>query len=340
MCGIAGAFTVDGRSGPPLDRAVLERMTETIRHRGPDDAGIAEGDGMSIGARRLSIVDVAGGHQPLSDESGRVWAAQNGEIFNHAELRNELRADGHAFRSRCDTEVLPHLYETEGAQLCERLHGMFGLAVWDTHALRGILARDRLGVKPLYYAVVDGLVVFGSELKSVIASGLVSDELDPEALAAYLVLGFVPGPMTPLKDVRKVMPGERLVIGSGTVRSERYWRYPAPDPDPPPMTNRSPGMTLRTSLSECRGPDTNPSTRYAASACGSSWSETSPLAIDFNSEPNTTRPSTPPYYRGFTPSRSRARFQYAGYSRPRGRTCRASARRVAPPRVSYRCGSA
>ena len=237
MCGIAGAFTVDGRSGPPLDRAVLERMTETIRHRGPDDAGIAEGDGMSIGARRLSIVDVAGGHQPLSDESGRVWAAQNGEIFNHAELRNELRADGHAFRSRCDTEVLPHLYETEGAQLCERLHGMFGLAVWDTHALRGILARDRLGVKPLYYAVVDGLVVFGSELKSVIASGLVCDELDPEALAAYLVLGFVPGPMTPLKDVRKVMPGERLVIGSGTVRSERYWRYPAPDPDPGPSVD-------------------------------------------------------------------------------------------------------
>ena len=181
-----------------------------------------------------SIIDVEGGHQPLSDESGHVWAVQNGEIFNHAELRDELRADGHAFRSRCDTEVLPHLYERDGAQLCERLHGMFAIAVWDTRQRRGILARDRLGVKPLYYAAVDGLVVFGSELKSVIASGLVSDELDPEALAAYLMLGFVPGPMTPLKDVRKVMPGERLVIGGGTVRSERYWRYPAPDPDPGP----------------------------------------------------------------------------------------------------------
>jgi asparagine synthase (glutamine-hydrolysing) len=234
MCGIAGAFAIDGLSGPPLDRQVLERMTAIMRHRGPDDAGFAEGDGMSLGARRLSIIDVQGGHQPVSDESEHVWAAQNGEIFNHAELRNELHADGHAFRSRCDTEVLPHLYERDGAQLCERLDGMFAIAVWDTRRRRGILARDRLGVKPLYYAAVDGLVVFGSELKAVIASGLVSDELDPEALAAYLMMGFVPGPMTPLKDVRKVMPGERLIIGGGTVRSERYWRYPAPDPDPGP----------------------------------------------------------------------------------------------------------
>jgi asparagine synthase (glutamine-hydrolysing) len=234
VCGIAGAFAIDGLSGPPLDRVVLERMTEIMRHRGPDDAGFAEGEGMSLGARRLSIIDVEGGHQPLSDEGGHVWAAQNGEIFNQAELRNKLRANGHAFRSRCDTEVLPHLYERHGPQLCERLHGMFAIAVWNTRERMGILARDRLGVKPLYYAAVNGLVVFGSELKSVIASGLVSDELDPEALAAYLMLGFVPGPMTPLKDVRKVMPGERLVIGGGTVRSERYWRYPAPDPDPGP----------------------------------------------------------------------------------------------------------
>jgi asparagine synthase (glutamine-hydrolysing) len=234
MCGIAGAFAIDGLPGPPLDREVIQRMTEIMRHRGPDDAGFAEGNGMSLGARRLSIIDVEGGHQPLSNESGDVWAVQNGEIYNHAELCNELWADGHAFRSRCDTEVLPHLYERDGARLCERLHGTFAVAVWDTRQRRGILARDRLGVKPLYYAAVDGVVVFGSELKSVIASGLVSDELDPEALAAYLMLGYVPGPMTPLKDVRKVMPGERLVIGGGTVRNESYWRYPAPDPDPGP----------------------------------------------------------------------------------------------------------
>ena len=186
---------------------------------------------MSLGARRLSIIDVEGGHQPLSDERGQVWAAQNGEIYNHVELRGELRAEGHVFRSRCDTEVLPHLYERDGAALCERLHGKFAVAIWDTRERRGILARDRLGVKPLYYSAVDDLVVFGSELKSVIASGLVSDELDPEALAAYLMLGYVPGPMTPLKDVRKLLPGERLIMGGGRIRSERYWRYPAPDPD-------------------------------------------------------------------------------------------------------------
>jgi asparagine synthase (glutamine-hydrolysing) len=231
MCGVAGAFAIDRLPGPPLDQLVLERMTAVIRHRGPDDDGFVQRPGMSLGARRLSIIDVAGGHQPLSDERGHVWAAQNGEIYNHAELRDELLAEGHVFRSRCDTEVLPHLYERHGAALCERLHGKFAVAIWDAREQRGILARDRLGVKPLYYAAVNDLVVFGSELKSVIASGLVSDELDPEALAAYLMLGYVPGPMTPLKDVRKLLPGECLIVGGGRIRSERYWRYPAPDPD-------------------------------------------------------------------------------------------------------------
>jgi asparagine synthase (glutamine-hydrolysing) len=232
MCGIAGAFAIDGRSGEPLERHVLQRMTEVIEHRGPDDAGFVLGDGVALGARRLSIVDVEGGHQPLSDERGRVWGAQNGEIYNHDALRAELQASGHRFRSRCDTEVLPHLYEAHGPQLCERLHGKYAVAVWDAGTRRGLLARDRLGVKPLYYAKVGGLVVFGSELKCVIASGLVSDTLDLEAIAAYLSVGYVPGPMTPLRDVRKVMPGERLVVGDGEVRHERYWTYPAPDPEP------------------------------------------------------------------------------------------------------------
>src|SRR3954447_14684812 len=131
MCGITGAFAIDGRQGPPLPRHVLERMTEVIEHRGPDDAGHVLGDSFALGARRLSIIDVAGGHQPLSDERGRVWGAQNGEIYNHAELRRSLTAAGHSFRSRCDTEVLPHLYEQYGPALCERLHGKFAIAVWD-----------------------------------------------------------------------------------------------------------------------------------------------------------------------------------------------------------------
>ena len=231
MCGIAGAFALDGRSGRPLERHVLQRMTEVIKHRGPDDAGLVLGDGVALGARRLSIIDVAGGHQPLSDERGLVWGAQNGEIYNHDQLRDELTGSGHAFRSRCDTEVLPHLYEEHGPALCERLHGKYAIAVWDAGARNGLLARDRLGVKPLYYAVKDGLVLFGSELKCLIASGLVSDTLDPEAIAAYLTLGSIPGPMTPLREVRKVMPGERLLVGDGELRRERYWRYPVPQPD-------------------------------------------------------------------------------------------------------------
>lgn len=232
MCGIAGAFRIDGGGGAPLSEAVLRRMTDQIEYRGPDDAGFVTGDGCSLGARRLSIVDVEGGHQPFGDERGRVWAAQNGEIYNHDALRAELRARGHVLRSRCDTEVLPHLYEDHGPALAERLRGMFAVAVWDRSASRGALIRDRLGIKPLYYAVTGDMVIFGSELKSVIASGLVEDELDAEAIAAYLTLGYVPSPMTPLAGVRKLNPGERLVIEDGRLRLERWWRYPAPDPDP------------------------------------------------------------------------------------------------------------
>ena len=139
-------------------------------------------------------------------------------------------------RSRCDTEVLPHLYEEHGPALAERLRGMFAVAVWDRDERRGVLIRDRLGIKPLYYALAGPHVVFGSELKCVLASGLVSDELDPEAIAAYLTLGYVPGPMTPLRQVRKLQPGERLVVADGRARLERWWRYPAPDPDPAPRS--------------------------------------------------------------------------------------------------------
>jgi asparagine synthase (glutamine-hydrolysing) len=232
MCGIAGAFRLDGHAVPALPEHVLRSMTDVMAYRGPDDAGHVSGDGCSLGARRLSIIDVEGGHQPFANEQGRVWAAQNGEIYNHDALREELRARGHTFGSRCDTEVLPHLYEEHGPGLAERLRGMFAVAVWDRNARRGVLIRDRLGIKPLYYAITDGHVVFGSELKCVLASGLVGAELDPEAIAAYLTLGYVPGPMTPLRGVRKLGPGERLVVADGRVTIERWWRYPAPDPDP------------------------------------------------------------------------------------------------------------
>ena len=237
MCGIAGAFRLDGAPLPALPDDVLRRMCDVIEYRGPDDAGFVAGDGCSLGARRLSIIDVEGGHQPFASETGRVWAAQNGEIYNHAALRDALVARGHTLRSRCDTEVLPHLYEDHGADLGEHLRGMFAFAAWDREERRGVLYRDRLGIKPLYYAIVDGLVVFGSELKCILASGLVGDELDPEAISAYLMLGSVPGSMTPLRQVRKLQAGERLVVERGIPRVERWWHYPAPDPDPVDRTS-------------------------------------------------------------------------------------------------------
>ena len=271
MCGIAGAFRLDGSGAPPLPVDVLHAMNDVMAYRGPDDAGYVSGDGCSLGARRLSIIDVEGGHQPFANESERVWAAQNGEIYNHATLRRELEARGHVLRSRCDTEVLPHLYEEHGPALAERLRGMFAVAVWDRAERRGVLIRDRLGIKPLYYAVAGDVVVFGSELKCVLASGLVSDELDPDAIAAYLMLGYVPGAMTPLRDVRKLEAGERLVVSNGRVtrralvglprsggrphalgggvgrgpaRQARRVRAPAPDERRPPGRDveRRPGL--------------------------------------------------------------------------------------------------
>jgi asparagine synthase (glutamine-hydrolysing) len=230
MCGICGVIQLQADARPPVDVETLDRMTDVMVHRGPNDRGTYLGPGIALGARRLSIVDVAGGHQPFANEDGSVWAAQNGELYNHDGIRSELQRDGHVLASRCDTEILPHLYERDGADFVARLRGKFGLAVWDGKRRVGVVARDRLGVKPMYYAEVRGAVVFGSELKSVLASGLVEPTLDPEAIEAFLTLGFVPAPLTPLAQVRKLMPGEQLVVADGRVQRRRYWRYPEPAP--------------------------------------------------------------------------------------------------------------
>lgn len=230
MCGICGVFRVGGE-GPVLPRHVLDRMTDSMTHRGPDDRGTIVYEGVALGVRRLSIVDVEGGHQPFPNEDASIWAAQNGELYNHAAIREELRADGHVFNSRCDTEVLPHLYERDGLAFPARLRGMFGLALWDARRRRGVVARDRLGIKPVYYATVGDLVIFGSELKSVLASGLVEPRLDPEALDLYLTFGFMPGPWTLLQGVRKLLPGHLLVVDPDGVRTERWWSFPRPEPE-------------------------------------------------------------------------------------------------------------
>lgn len=206
-------------------------MTDVMRHRGPNDRGIYLVPGIALGVRRLSIVDVEGGHQPVSSPDGRIWAVQNGELYNHQELRARLRASGHQFRSSCDTEVIPPLYDAFGPAFPNELRGMFAIAVWDERSRRAILVRDRLGVKPLYYTQQEGLLVFGSELKSILASGLIAPAIDYEAIEAYLSFGFVPGPRTFIAGVRKLMPGNRLIVDASSVRSEQYWSYPQPKPN-------------------------------------------------------------------------------------------------------------
>ncbi len=231
MCGICGVVQIEGSPRDVIPRDRLEAMSTIMTHRGPDDHGLHVEPGIAIAARRLSIVDVAGGHQPFANEDGTVVGAQNGELYNHGDIRERLIADGHRFRSRCDTEILPHLYEAHGIGFAERLRGKFAVVVWDAKNRRTVLARDRLGVKPLYWARVGDRVVFASELKSVMASGLVPSDLDYEALGQYLALGFVPGPRTPFAAVHKLAPGALLVIEDGRVEERAYWAYPEPRPE-------------------------------------------------------------------------------------------------------------
>jgi asparagine synthase (glutamine-hydrolysing) len=217
-------------------------MTDAMTHRGPNDRGTYSAAGIALGVRRLSIVDVEGGHQPFANEDGSIWAVQNGELYNHDDVRSRLSSRGHGFRTRCDTEVIPHLYEDAGTAFPEQLRGKFGLALWDGRERRAVVARDRLGVKPIYYAEVGDLLVFASELKSLLASGLVGTELDYDAIDAFLTLGFVPGPMTPLAAVRKLMPGHRLIVDPAGVRIEAYWQYPEPAPSEMSLETAAEGL--------------------------------------------------------------------------------------------------
>lgn len=222
MCGICGIAT--GESGRPLDVQSVREMTRAMLHRGPDDQGIVELPGVALGARRLSIIDVDGGHQPLANEDETVWVALNGEIYNYRQLRSDLESRGHRFRTMSDTEVLVHLYEEEGAELFGRLNGMFAMAIWDTRARRLLLARDRCGIKPLYFAQRDGQLAFGSELRTMLAWGALEPQLDPTALAQYLLHEYVPQPLTILEGVHKLPPGSKLIFSDGKVAIGSYWR--------------------------------------------------------------------------------------------------------------------
>ena len=231
MCGICGVVQIGGEPRQVVPQSVLDSMTDAMTHRGPNDRGTYAAPGVAFGVRRLSIVDVEGGHQPFANEDGSIVGMQNGELYNHVELRRALERDGHRFTSVCDTEILPHLYEAHGVEFERQLRGKFGLAVWDAKRRRAVVARDPLGVKPVYWAQAGDLVVFASELKSLLASGLVEPQLDYAAIDAYLTLGYVPAPATPLLGVQKLLPGHRLVIFPYGVRAEPYWSFPEPAPD-------------------------------------------------------------------------------------------------------------
>ena len=208
MCGIYGILQ---RSGRRLEPSVVHKMGQAQHHRGPDDSGFFADQELMFGMQRLSIIDVEGGHQPIANEDGTVTAVCNGEIYNFQELRRALKAQGHTFRTGSDSEVIVHLYEEYGTDFVSHLSGMFALALWDSSRRRLLLARDRLGIKPLYITSNSGYFAFSSELKSLLEIPGFERQIDPAALQEYLALGYVPAPLSMLKGIVKLPPGTILV---------------------------------------------------------------------------------------------------------------------------------
>jgi asparagine synthase (glutamine-hydrolysing) len=225
MCGICGVLTFN--DGFACDERMLVAMRDTMTHRGPDDAGVwcSPHGRVGLGHRRLSIVDISpAGHQPMSNEDGSVWITFNGEIYNHAELRPELEARGHRYRSHCDTETIVHLYEEEGERCVERLDGMFAIAIWDERRRELFLARDRLGKKPLYWTRNSGGLAFASEIKALLRHPAVSADLDVDAFYDYLTFVCTPAPSTMFAGISKLSPAERMTVSAdGSSRSDIYW---------------------------------------------------------------------------------------------------------------------
>jgi asparagine synthase (glutamine-hydrolysing) len=227
MCGISGIVDLTGQR--PIDEALVRRMNGAIAHRGPDGDGFHFEPGVGIGHRRLSIIDLEGGKQPLYNEDGSVLVSYNGEIFNYQEIERELIARGHTFRTRCDTEVLVHAWEEWGEQSVRRFNGMFAYAIWDRNRQQLFLVRDRLGVKPLHYALLpDGTLAFASELKALLAHPGIARQIDPQAVEEYFAFGYVPDPKTIYASVRKLEPGCYLSVkrGQRDPRPVRYWDVP------------------------------------------------------------------------------------------------------------------
>jgi asparagine synthase (glutamine-hydrolysing) len=229
MCGICGVMSLrpPGAGGPIVDEPALVRMRDAMVHRGPDDEGLVLADGIGLGHRRLSIIDVAGSRQPMANPDETVWLTYNGEVYNFQELRGELEARGYAFRTKGDTEVVLRAYEAWGDAAVERLRGMFAFAIWDRPRRRLLVARDPLGIKPLYYTrTADGLFLFASEIRALLTWPGVRAEVDDDALWDFLGQRYVPGPRTMFRGIAKLPAGHLAVVDADGVRVRRYWDVP------------------------------------------------------------------------------------------------------------------
>lgn len=228
MCGIAGILSPDLPIGD-LVGAVLN-MRGALQHRGPDDVGLYSDDGIVLGHTRLSIIDIETGHQPISNEDETIQLVINGEIYNYKTVRKMLRSQGHKFRTESDSEVLVHLYEEKGKDCLNHLDGMFAFALWDSKQRILLLARDRFGIKPLYFASTKDGIFFASELSAIANSGFIQKQIDPQAVYAYLTFSYIPSPMSIFKCVEKIKPSERIVFYDGKIEKEIYWRPKAVNP--------------------------------------------------------------------------------------------------------------
>ena len=223
MCGICGQYNFGNEA--PVQRRDIEAMAKTIAHRGPDDEGFYVAGPIGLGFRRLSIIDLAGGHQPMSDAEESVWVIFNGEIYNFHELKRELQGHGHVFRTNSDTEVIIHGYKQWGDEVLNRLNGMFGLAIWDVRQKRLVLARDAFGIKLLYYRIDGDRLYFGSEMRAVRAMMPGGDEIDPTSLNLFLRYRYTPSPYTILKGVHKLAPGTKLTVQNGSYQVSRWYNF-------------------------------------------------------------------------------------------------------------------
>jgi len=223
MCGICGQFNFVGHE--PVDADTIRRMTDAMVHRGPDDEGYFISGPVGLGFRRLSIIDLAGGHQPMSNAEETVWVILNGEIYNFKELRAELEQRGHSFRTRSDTEVIVHGYKEWGTEVFNHLNGMFGVAIWDAEKQRLVVARDAMGIKLIYYRIANGQVTFGSEIRPILAAENSKPTVDPVALNLFLRFRYTPSPLTIFEGIQKLAPGTMLIFEQGKYRVERWYNY-------------------------------------------------------------------------------------------------------------------